>query len=150
MRSFFRLLALIFFLFLLVSPVRAEGEIITDKKLITVDIGKQTLFAWEGGQVVHQTRVSTGMRYAPTIRGSFSIRRKLPLQDMKGRYPPYPPYEIKNVPHVMYFYGAYAIHGTYWHSSFGWPASHGCVNVPLASAEWLFNWADMGTRVEVF
>ena len=142
------LLALLLFLSLTNSAFAAD--ILTDKKLITVDIGKQRLYAWDGGRIVHETPVSTGMRYTPTVKGSFSIRRKVPLQDMKGSFPPYPPYNIKNVQNVMYFYGAYAIHGTHWHNSFGRRASHGCVNVPLASAQWLFNWADTGTRVEVF
>lgn len=140
-------LSLVFFFF--TSTVSA-AEIITDEKLITVDLAKQMLFAWEGGRIIHQTKVSTGMKHTPTVKGSFRIRRKVPLQDMKGNYPPYPPYTLKNVPHVMYFYGAYAIHGTYWHNSFGRRASHGCVNVPLTSAAWLFNWASNGTRVEVF
>ena len=74
---------------------------------------------------------------------------------MKGpspykQYYPNGKYFIKDVPHVMYFYQAYAIHGAYWHSNFGSRASHGCVNVPLASAEWLYNWANVGTKVEVF
>jgi hypothetical protein len=42
----------------------------------------------------------------------------------------------------MYFYGAYSIHGAYWHNDFGRPRSHGCVNVPIADAKWLFEWAD--------
>ncbi len=141
----------LFLLFLLFFPKRAFGaDIITDAKLVTVDIGKQKLFAWEGGKIVHETRVSTGMKHTPTVTGSFKVRRKVSMQDMKGNYPPYPKYEIKDVPHVMYFYGAYAIHGTYWHNKFGIRASHGCVNVPVASAEWLYNFADVGTRVEVF
>lgn len=135
----------------LVAPFSVNAQdIITDGKLITVDIGKQKLFAWDHGQIIHETKVSTGMRYAPTVTGSYKVRRKVPLADMKGNYKPYPPYEIKNVPHIMYFYGAYAIHGTYWHNSFGRKASHGCVNVPVVSAEWIYNWADVGTRVEVF
>jgi lipoprotein-anchoring transpeptidase ErfK/SrfK len=128
----------------------ADAQIYTTDKMITVDTGSQTLRAWQDGRVQMETKVSTGMKYTPTVKGSFKIRRKVPLQDMKGIYPPYPPYHIKNVPHVMYFYGAYAIHGTYWHNSFGYRASHGCVNVPLTQAEWLFNWAHDGTRVEVF
>lgn len=146
-----KFLILIFALafFALPEPSHAQ-DIITTEKMITVDIGKQILYAWEGGQIVHETKVSTGMRYTPTVKGSFKVKWKVPLQDMKGSYPPYPPYKIKNVPHVMYFYGAYAIHGTYWHNKFGTRASHGCVNVPVTSAEWLFNWAQIGTRVEVF
>jgi len=144
------LVLIVLYLSPLFTPATYAAEIITDQKLITVDTGKQMLFAWEGGKVIHQSKVSTGMKHAPTVLGSFKIRRKVPLQDMKGNYPPYPPYKLKNVPHVMYFYGAYAIHGTYWHNKFGSRASHGCVNVPVASAQWLYNWADIGTRVEVF
>lgn len=137
------------FLFLFFPSV-AHAEILTTAKLITVDIGQQKLYAWEGGKVIFQTPVSTGMRYTPTVKGSFKIYKKYPLQDMKGSYPPYEPYYIKNVPNVMYFYGAYAIHGVFWHNSFGWRASHGCVNLPVPASKWVYDWADMGTRVEVF
>lgn len=147
MKKFLLTLFAVVFLFL---PATADAQIITDKKLITVDRGKQMLYAWEGGRIINQTPVSTGMYYTPTVKGSFKIYRKLPLQDMRGSFPPYPPYYTKNVPNVMYFYGAYAIHGTYWHNSFGSRASHGCVNVPVTFSKWLYEWADMGTRVEVF
>jgi len=147
----------VFFVFLfivssLLFPVRqahAQG-IITDKKLITVDIGKQMVYAWEGGKMIYSTKASTGMRYTPTVTGTFQIQRKIPLQNMKGNYPPYPPYDLKNVPNVMYFYQAYAIHGAYWHNKFGLKVTHGCVNVPVAASGWLFNWADVGTQVMVF
>lgn len=133
----------------LTSSVHAQ-EIYTTGKLITVDIGKQKVFAWEGGKVVFETIASTGMRYTPTVTGTFKIQRKIPVADMKGNYPPYPPYHLKNVPNHMYFYGGYAIHGAYWHNKFGQRVSHGCVNVPVAASQWLFNWADVGTQVVVF
>jgi lipoprotein-anchoring transpeptidase ErfK/SrfK len=43
----------------------------------------------------------------------------------------------------MYFFEDYAIHGTYWHSTFSTPMSHGCVNVSTPDAGWLF---DAGAR----
>lgn len=137
-------------LFLTFSAAPAHAEINTTGKLITVDIGKQMLYAWDGGKVVFQTPVSTGMYYTPTVRGSFKIYSKYALQDMKGRYAPYEPYYIKNVPNVMYFYQAYAIHGAYWHNRFGSKYTHGCVNLPVPASEWLFAWAPVGTQVEVF
>lgn len=146
----YRIVLALLLLFSLFLSHPAYADIITDKKLITVDIGKQTLYAWEGGKIVYETKVSTGMRKAPTVTGSFKVRRKLALQDMRGNDKFYGPYYIKEVPYVMYFYQGYAIHGTYWHNKFGARASHGCVNVPVASAEWLYNWADMGTQIEVF
>lgn len=140
-------------LFFFTSSVQAQ--IYTSEKLITVDLGSQKLTAWENGKVVHETKVSTGMYLTPTVKGSFKIYLKRPIQDLRGPSPykniyPSGRYFVKNVPHVMYFFEGYAIHGAYWHNNFGRPASHGCVNVPLKSAEWLYNFASVGTRVEVF
>ncbi len=149
MRRFFAAIFFCLVFFLSYSPVHAQG-IFTDKKLITVDIGKQMVYAWEGGKIVYSTKASTGMYYTPTVTGTFAIRTKLPFQDMKGNYPPYEPYFIKNVPNVMYFYQAYALHGAYWHNRFGTKYTHGCVNVPVAASQWLFNWASVGTQVVVF
>ena len=136
-------------------PMVGAEDLFTTEKLIVVDVASQTLTAWEGGHIQHQTKVSTGMNLTPTVKGGYNIRRKVPMQDMRGaspykQYYPNGRYHIKNVPHVMYFYQGYAIHGAYWHNNFGRRASHGCVNVPLSSADWLFNWADVGTRVEVY
>jgi lipoprotein-anchoring transpeptidase ErfK/SrfK len=141
--------SLLIFFFPLAAHSDAQ-EIITDKKLITVDIGKQMLYAWDGGQIQYQSPVSTGMRYTPTLKGTFSIKRKVAIQDMKGSYPPYAPYFIKDVKHVMYYSGAYAIHGAHWHNRFGSRVSHGCVNLPPTAAEWIYNWADTGTQVMIF
>jgi lipoprotein-anchoring transpeptidase ErfK/SrfK len=58
-------------------------------------------------------------------------------------------YYLPDVPYVMYFFEDFAIHGTYWHSNFGTPMSHGCVNVSTPDAGWLFNWAPVGTAVNV-
>ena len=154
MKLFIISFTLLFSFLFFPSSIKAEGIYTTDK-LITVDIGSQTLTAWEGGKVQHTTKVSTGMYLTPTVKGGFKIKTKLLKQDMKGpspykAYHPNGKYYIKDVPHVMYFYQAYAFHGAYWHNNFGSRASHGCVNLPLASAEWLYNWAQVGTRVEIF
>jgi len=53
------------------------------------------------------------------------------------------------VPYVMYFYRDYALHGTFWHSNFGTPMSHGCVNLKTSDAEWIYYWASVGTLVNV-
>lgn len=142
------LIALIVF-FIPYSPAHAETISTTDK-LITIDLGKRMLYAWNNGQIVYQAPVAIGMYYTPTVKGHFKIQRKIPLQDMKGYYPPYEPYYIKNVPNVMYFYGSYAIHGAYWHNKFGTRYTHGCVNLPVYASEWVYNWAPIGTQVVIF
>jgi len=60
-------------------------------------------------------------------------------------------YNLPNVPYTMYFFNSYiaksngyGIHGTYWHSNFGHPMSHGCVNMKTEDAEKLFYWSNPG------
>ena len=56
-------------------------------------------------------------------------------------------YNLPGVPWVMYFAGANAIHGTYWHHNFGTPMSHGCINLTIDDAKWFYDWAEIGTPV---
>lgn len=135
--------------------LRGEGiavaeDIITTDKLITVDTGKQQLTAWDNGAIFFQTSVSTGLYQTPTVKGNFRIYAKLPVQDMKGYSEVHGNYFLKNVPYIMYFYQGYGIHGTYWHNNFGTPMSNGCVNMSIADAEKIYNWADVGTKVLVY
>jgi len=59
------------------------------------------------------------------------------------------PWYLPDVPYVMYFYSGYGIHGTYWHDNFGVPMSHGCINLTIPDAEWLYNFAEIGTPVQI-
>jgi lipoprotein-anchoring transpeptidase ErfK/SrfK len=113
-------------------------------KWIEVILAEQRLIAWEDGRAVLSTSISSGTRRTPTVRGTFRIYRKYARQRMRG-----PGYDLPNVPFVMYFKGAYALHGTYWHNNFGRPMSHGCVNLPTGKAGWLFEWAPKGTTIVV-
>ena len=60
-----------------------------------------------------------------------------------------PGYYLTNVPYTMYFYKSYGIHGTYWHNNFGYPMSHGCVNMRTSEAHWLYDFSPMGTLVYI-
>lgn len=145
---------LVLLAFFYLAPT-VQAQIFTNEKLITVDTAAQKITAWDQGKVVYETKVSTGMNLTPTVKGSFRIYYKTPKQDMRGPSPykniyPSGKYLVKNVPNVMYFHEGYAIHGAYWHNNFGRVASHGCVNTPLPAAEWLYSFAPLGTRVEVY
>jgi lipoprotein-anchoring transpeptidase ErfK/SrfK len=109
-----------------------------------VDLTRQMLTAYEGDAVVRTVLVSTGLWRTPTPVGQFRIYVKYTYDDMAG-----PGYYLANVPYVMYFYRGYSLHGTYWHDNFGQPMSHGCVNLPTPHAQWLFNWAQVGTMVNI-
>jgi lipoprotein-anchoring transpeptidase ErfK/SrfK len=58
-------------------------------------------------------------------------------------------YYLQDVPWTMYFDEARALHAAYWRTYFGYPASHGCVNLSPTDANWLFHWAEEGDYVWV-
>jgi lipoprotein-anchoring transpeptidase ErfK/SrfK len=124
-------------------PGVAEGE-----RWINVNLSTQTLVAYEGDTPVFETLVSSGLPQWPTVTGQYRTYMKYESQTMNGYLLGYD-YFLPDVPYVMYFFEDYAIHGTYWHSNFGAPMSHGCVNVSTPDAGWLFNWAPVGTTVNV-
>lgn len=119
-----------------------------DTRWIDVNLTTQTLTAYELGVPVFTTAISSGLAETPTVIGRFRIYYKLPIQHMTGFHLGFD-YDTPDVPNVMYFTGDFAIHGAYWHDDFGQPASHGCVNVSVSDSQWLYNFADIGTFVEV-
>lgn len=116
----------------------------TGARWIDINLSTQRLTAYVGNTPVRGTYVSTGLPSTPTPTGSYRIYVKYWSTSMSG-----PGYYLPNVPYTMYFYRGYGIHGTYWHSNFGRPMSHGCVNLPTSEARWLFNWAPVGTLVRI-
>ncbi len=120
----------------------------TTGRWIDVNVTNQTVTAYEGATPIKTVRTSTGLPRTPTVLGTFKIYRKLATQTMSGGNQFSGDHDyLPNVPNVMYFYQGYALHGTYWHSNFGRPMSHGCVNLTLADAKWFYEWAAVGTIV---
>ena len=122
-----------------------------ESKWIEVDLTHQYLRAWEFDNKVFGEYISSGVAAHPTPTGTFHIFWKLRYDDMTGgkagtsEY-----YNLPNVPWVMYFLeGGYALHGTYWHHNFGYVMSHGCVNMTIDGAAWVYAWAPVGTTVWV-
>jgi hypothetical protein len=152
-------------LFYQIGNPNPMGDLATvGKRWIEVNISEQRLYAYQGNTLISSTLVSTGIEPNHTEQGVFHVRYKLEKTDMAGLTDSSgqvialgegegqlgTPYDVKDVPHVMYFnYDAEALHGAYWHSNFGTPMSHGCVNLPLDMATFLFNWAPLGTMVWV-
>lgn len=123
----------------IVNQVAHDGE-----RWIDVDLAAQTVRAYDGTELVREFLASTGRSNTPTVTGEYRIWTKLLYDDMRG-----PGYFLKDVPYVMYFYKGYGLHGTYWHSNFGTPMSHGCVNLSTDDAAWLYEFASVGTIVHV-
>jgi hypothetical protein len=107
-----------------------------------VDLSRQTLVAYEGERAVYATIVSTGKgpeHATPT--GLFRIDRKHLTTTMTGPDEVKGTYTVAEVPWTMFYDGAFALHGAYWHDAFGAVRSHGCTNIPPADARWLFAWS---------
>ncbi len=117
---------------------------ISDDRWIDVNLSTQKVFAYEGSSLVNSFIASTGTWEHPTVTGQYQIYIKYRYADMRG-----PGYYLTDVPYVMYFYKGYGLHGTYWHNNFGTPMSHGCINLITEDAGWLFNWASVGTVVNI-
>ena len=126
------------------TPNPNGGGAVAAGRWIDVDLTRQMVYAYEGNTIVNSFLVSTGTWQYPTVTGQYHVYVKYRYTDMSG-----PGYYLPNVPYTMYFYQGYALHGTYWHSNFGTPMSHGCVNLSIPDSGALFNWASVGTLVNV-
>ncbi len=118
--------------------VRPEG---VSGKWVAVDLYEQTLIAFEDDKAVFATLISSGLPKWPTSEGTFKIydRHQEIKMSGEGGQPDF--YYLPEVPWVMYFNDAQqALHGAYWHDGFGFRHSHGCVNMSMTDAQWVFTW----------
>jgi lipoprotein-anchoring transpeptidase ErfK/SrfK len=136
-------------LFIAPEPEQPEVTANGGEIWIDVDLSYQYMTVYQGNTELLSSYVSTGRPEFATPAGTFYINTKLVSQTMEGvlggEY-----YNVPDVPWVMYFTDVgHAIHGAYWHNNFGSVMSHGCINLPLDVAEWLYGIAEVGTRVEI-
>jgi lipoprotein-anchoring transpeptidase ErfK/SrfK len=115
-------------------------------KSLYADVTTDHLYAYQGCQLVNTFLTTDGRPGDTTPIGNFTIWDKTRLQTMTG-----PGYVQPDVPYINYFdHSGDAIHGNYWRpaSVFGVAdTSHGCVGVQVPEAEWIYNWAPIGTPV---
>ncbi|MBS2014876.1 MAG: L,D-transpeptidase [Deltaproteobacteria bacterium] len=130
-----------------VEKPEVPEKVSANEKWIDVDLSQQSLIAFEGEKPVFVTVVSTGRRNSDpekdhkTPEGTFSIREKHVSTTMDDDGASDGTYRIDDVPWVMYFEKSIALHGAFWHSSFGRERSHGCVNLTPHDAHFIFQWA---------
>ncbi len=124
----------------------------TGGKYILVSISEQHLYAYENGQLVYSFIASTGMRNATRV-GTFSVLDKIPnaygstwniwMPNWMGIY-----YSgtLENGIHALPILPSGA---QLWEGFLGTPISYGCVVLGANEAQQLFDWADIGTPVEI-
>ncbi len=134
------------------KPNLTPPEGVDNKRWIEVNLYEQTLAVYEDGQVRFATMIASGAAPFYTRPGLFKIQKKKPLETMSGAFEAdrsdY--YYLENVPWTMYFDEERALHGAYWRAMFGFPQSHGCVNLSIGDAHWIFDWANEGDWVYVW
>ena len=126
-----------------VTPISAEVE---DKKIV-VDLGRQSLSAFENSVEVFHARIASGAKLESedgkwaTPPGTYRVQRKwigvrMAAGDALSGY------DLPGVgwPTIFISSNGVAIHSTYWHNDYGIPKSHGCVNARPEDAKWVFRW----------
>ncbi|MBA2629963.1 MAG: murein L,D-transpeptidase [Thermoleophilaceae bacterium] len=105
-------------------------------KHVEFDWSRQVLVLAKGGRPYRVYHSSSGAPATPTVFGSFRFYLQTPGTNDKGMV------------HSNYFIGGYAIHG--YASVPNYPASHGCLRVPIPNALQIFNWIDIGDPIYVY
>lgn len=130
---------------------KANGD-----KWVHVDLTNQTATAYQGTTVVKTFLIASGQPTADGSRlsdtGTFYVYLKYESQTMTGEG-----YSQPNTPWISYYNGGEALHGApayMWgeHPIYiqqGVPGSHGCINMQVNDAKWMYDFATIGTRVVV-
>lgn len=122
----------------------SEIDVANHERWIDVELSTQTILVMEGDAPVYATLVSSGRgrqgAYNATPMGTYRVWAKLTSANMDNledenanRY-----YRMETVPWVQFFSKGVALHGAFWHHSFGHVRSHGCVNLSPRDAEKIF------------
>jgi hypothetical protein len=100
------------------------------------NLGLQLLAIADGAHVVAIFPISSGKPSTPTILGDFQVYDRVPGYLPDGMY------------YSDFFYRGYAIHG--YDPAPDYPASHGCMRLPIQDAIWVFNWLNYGDWVDTY
>ncbi|MFH1524455.1 MAG: L,D-transpeptidase [Chloroflexota bacterium] len=118
-------------------------EVPLEKKHIDIDLRIQTLTCYQDNQLIRTADISSGVQgLYDTPAGQFNIMVKLPSRRMRATNLFAEDFALSGVPWCSFFTSeGHALHGTYWHDNFGYPMSHGCVNMRNEDALWLYRWS---------
>lgn len=100
------------------------------------NLSLQLLALLDGGHIEAIYPISSGKDSTPTVLGDFQVYEKDPGYNSEGMY------------YSNYFYGGYAIHG--YDPAPDYPASHGCLRLPIDDAISVYDWLDYNDWVDVY
>jgi hypothetical protein len=136
------------------------------EKVIVVSTESQEATLYQNGKVIYSSPVTTGGPELPTDHGVFHIYAKITPFVFHSPFPPDSPYYYYPSPvtYWMPFDVAQGLHDAPWRSNFGAGSNeeatdlgggrsilgtHGCVNLPFTAAQFIWDWAPIGTTVAV-
>ncbi len=149
------------------EPGYWNGDGVSGKPSITIDLSEQKAFFFKGGELVGMAPVSTGREGFGTPDGQFRILDKdhdhfsslygdyvdaggtVVVANVDVNKDPRPPgtrFQGAPMPYFMRITGGVGLHAGYLP---GYPASHGCIRMPREMAEIFFAHAPVGTPVKV-
>jgi len=101
--------------------------------------------AYQDGKAQYSAMAIHGMDGWETPFGTFSLLRRVANERMRG-----PGYDVPNVLFTQYFtWDGASLHYNYWSSNWGYSGSHGCLGMNYDDALWFWNWATIGTPVNI-
>ena len=130
-----------------VKTTPPEG--VTNGRWIEIDLQEQILMVYDNSELVFAAMVATGMKPFYTQPGLFQIYEKKESENMTGSFEADKSdyYSLDDVPFTLYYDQARALHGAYWRAWYGYEQSHGCTNMSIGDAHWVYNWAEVGDWV---
>ncbi|MBO0683248.1 MAG: L,D-transpeptidase family protein [Candidatus Dormibacteraeota bacterium] len=133
-------------------------------KHLVVSFQDQHVWAYQNGQQVMDTPVTTGIRGNTTYGTDFGPMKMVHIDHPWKMHSPWPPGSPLYYPDTVVQYASFftnsgeSFHDASWEpdSALG-PGSqnndawrtHGCIHVPLNLAQWIYSWAQVGTPVDV-
>ena len=134
------------------SPPPAPVDAPQTGRWIDVNLTQQVVVAYEGRAIARVARTSTGRPGFETPPGGYAIQHRVASETMTSAGIPGASYYVPHVRWTQYFSAdGMALHENYWKASddFGIPSSHGCAGLRAADAQFLWDWATVGTPVLV-
>lgn len=136
------------------NPPAIPGPEVAGERWILISIADQTTTAMIGDQPLYTALVTTGKDGWNTPTGSFRILYRVANETMtSAAIGAEEFYHLDDVLYTQYFTDrGHALHLNYWRDNWYFGrirSSHGCVGMRLADAEFFWNFATYGTRVEI-
>jgi hypothetical protein len=116
--------------------------------VMVTETSPEDIHVWHNGKIVVHGLVNTGISAAPTALGTYAVYEREAVGTMSGKNPDGTTYHDPGIPWISYFNGGDALHG-FIRSSYGFPQSLGCVEMPFSEAGDVYPFTPIGTIVNL-